>query len=553
MKSFDGKEASSMGAAAKKNEQRFSYANEQLALLNVNDYKSLIDCFEESCAKYADRRAYSCLGHELSFAELEEHSRDFAAYLTHGCGLSRGDRVAIQLPNICQYPIVAWGVLRAGMVIVNTNPLYTLRELEHQFNDSGAKAIVVLADLLPSTEKVVANTGIEKVIVTHGQDLVSPNPLPAHALENVSSLMDVLLEGKSMAAPDVESSMADTAVLQYTGGTTGVSKGAVLSQGNLFSSYKLGRNFFGYEVEEGEVVIAPMPLYHVYGFTMSVISTCLGGGLSVLIPNPRDLDSLIDEMKTHRAHGFAGVNTLFQGMMMHPEFDQIDFSELNGAIAGGTALIKEIGEEWYERTGTQICEGYGLSETAAALTCNSIDHRQLGTVGMAFDNMEVKVINEAGDTLAIGEEGELLVRGPQVMQGYWQRPEATDEALDEDGWFRTGDVVIIQEDSYIRIVDRLKDMIIVSGFNVYPNEVEAVIYAHPDVVECAAVGIKDNKTGEAIKLFVVSSNPDLSAADLQAFCGDKLTRYKIPKSIEFKEDLPKSNVGKILRRELRNV
>jgi long-chain acyl-CoA synthetase len=531
-----------------------SYSERELAKLNVNNYSSLIELFDETCAEHAHKPAFSCIGQVLTFADIEQKSRAFAAWLLTAGGLSKGDRIAVQLPNLNQYPIVAWGALRAGLTLVNTNPLYTEREQVHQFTDSGAKALVVLSDLLPMTEKVVPQTGIKTVIATHVFDLIEPQPRPESSLPNLISLPEVLAAGAQMELPKSAITMSDIAVLQYTGGTTGVAKGAVLSHGNLFAGSQQSASAIEVDEDssESDIVISPMPLYHVYGFTVNVIGNFLAGGLSVLIPDPRDMDGLVNTMKQYRFTALAGVNTLLSGLMRHPDFDSIDFSAVKGTIAGGAALVKEIADEWQRRTNSQIFEGYGLSETSSALTCNSPENNQLGTVGKPLISMEVKVVDEDSNTLAVGAEGELLVRGPQVLQGYWQRPEATAEVLDADGWFRTGDVAIIQQDGFIRIVDRLKDMVLVSGFNVYPNEIEDVVYTHPDIIEAAVVGVPDPKTGEAVKLFVVSTNPDLTEAEVRSFCREHLTAYKVPKTVEFQVELPKSNVGKILRRELRD-
>ena len=518
-----------------------SYSQTQLDLINTEGYRSLADVFAFATATYHDRIAFNCHGDELSFAEINTKSAALGAYLINELGLAPGDRVAIQMPNITAYPIAAWAALRTGLIIVNTNPLYTARELVHQFNDSGAKALVIADKLAESTASILDQTSIEHVVVV-GE---TANP-SFHCFDQGLAI------GAEQVMPEAELSMNSTAVLQYTGGTTGLSKGALLTHGNLFAAMNITRDMFPLVDDKQEIVIAPMPIYHIYGYLMSVIATFLNGGLSALIPNPRDIGSMIGEMKRYSATGLAGVNTLFQGLMAHPEFEEVDFSRYSSIIAGGTALIKEISDEWTARTGTQIFEGYGLSETASALTVNAPGKQKLGTVGQSVDHSEVKVINEAGDALAQGESGEICVRGPHVMVGYWNRPEATAEVLDSDGWFRTGDIGFVDEEGFIKIVDRLKDMIIVSGFNVYPNEVEAVVYGHPEVVECAAVGVPDENTGEAIRLYVVTKDSTLDASALQTFCRESLTAYKIPKQICFEDDLPKSNVGKILRRELRD-
>ncbi|BFM17010.1 long-chain fatty acid--CoA ligase [Maricurvus nonylphenolicus] len=531
------------------------FSQQKLVELNTEGYSNLVDVFEESCKKYPSRVAFSCMGKDLTFSELERMSRNFSAYLRSEGGLEKGDHIAVQLPNISQYPIVAWGALRAGLVLVNTNPLYTERELVHQFQDSGAKALVALVELLPSIESAIRQTNVKTVIVTQFEGFSQAEVLPDTALANVLGLSALLESTPDRIAPANEATMDDIALLQYTGGTTGPAKGAVLTHGNIFAGFAIALREHEKYIEgdgESEVFISPMPLYHVYGFTSSIVGTCLGGVVSVLIPNPRDIDAMVQTMKSYRFTGMAGVNTLFSALLEHPEFDQIDFSALRGTISGGAALVTSIADEWRERTGSDIFEGYGLSETAASTSCNSPDERKLGTVGKPGFGTEVKVVDVNGKTLESGEEGELLIRGPQVLKGYWQRPEATAEAFDAEGWFRTGDVAVIHEDGYISIVDRIKDMILVSGFNVYPNEIEDVVSSHPDVFECAAVGVADDRTAEAVKLFVVKTNEALTEKNVRDFCRQELAAYKVPKYVVFKTELPKSAVGKILRRELRD-
>lgn len=528
-----------------------SFAQQKLIELNVEGFDSLVDAFDQSCAEFAVKPAYHCLGQTLSYADIEAYSRKFGAFLAGSCGLQRGDRIAIQLPNLNQFPIVVWGALRIGLTIVNTNPMYTAREQLHQFNDSGAKALVVLSGLLPVTEQVIPETDIETVIVTHATDMLQAQPAPKTSLPNLVTLPDALALGAELVMPQVTMSMDDLAVLQYTGGTTGPAKGSMLSHGNVFSGMRMSKLSVFPETEGDDILIAPMPLYHVFGFTMNVIGGFISGSLSVLVPDPRDANALVALMREFKFTSMASVNTLLQGLMSHPDFDKIDFSAVKGIIAGGTALVKEIADEWFTRTGSKIFEGYGLSETAAVLTCNSPDNRRLGTVGVSMIAQEIKLVDDAGASVDNDERGEICVRGAQIMQGYWQRPEATAEAIDAEGWFRTGDVGVMGADGFLSIVDRIKDMVLVSGFNVYPNEIEDVVYSHPDIIECAVVGIKDEKTGEAIKLFVVSTNPDLTQEEIKGYCREQLTAYKVPKVVEFSDDLPKSPVGKILRRELR--
>jgi long-chain acyl-CoA synthetase len=530
-----------------------AYIKECQRQLDRPENLSLIASFEYSSEAHADQEAYKCLGKAISFSEVDTLSRDFAAFLLNQCKLSKGDRIAIQLPNLVQYPVVAWAALRAGLVIVNTNPLYTKRELIYQFNDSGAKALVTLSDNLPIMEQVVPETPVESVIATSAFDMLAPQPLPATELGGVTSLPDALAAGHNQELPQVNMSLDDVALLQYTGGTTGAPKGAVLSHGNLLSAVLMSPLSFGADMTRLEVGIAPMALYHIYGFAVTLVAGYLNGSFSILVPNPRDIDGLIEVMKQEPFTSFAGVNTLFATLLQHPEFDNIDFSHLRWTIGGGAATVPEIAEEWKRRTGANIHEGYGLSETAAMATVNTLTQRELGTIGPPMIGSAFKVIDADGNELPVGQEGELCIRGPQVMQGYWQREEATAEVLDEDGWFRTGDIAVIQENGHIRIVDRLKDMVLVSGFNVYPNEIENVVYCHPDIVECAVVGVPDDATGEAVKLYAVSKNPELTEDELRRFCREELTAYKVPKFVEFLDELPKSAVGKVLRRELRDT
>lgn len=530
-----------------------SFAEQKLIELNAEDgFISLVDAFNRACEEFSDRPAFTCMGQTLSFTQMELLSRQFGCYLLDHCGLVAGDRVAVQLPNISQFPIAIWGILRAGLVIVNTNPMYTAREQLHQFNDSGAKALVVLSDLLPVTEQVIPQTGIETVIATSATDLLQPQTLPESSLNNLVAFNDALALDTDKQLPDNLATMADVAVLQYTGGTTGPSKGAILSHGNVFSGLRMSKLSIRFAIEgEPDLLIAPMPLYHVFGFTMNAVGGFVGGSHSVLIPNARDIDAMVATMKQHQFTTMAGITTLLQGLMRHPQFDEIDFSKLRGIIAGGAALVKEVGDEWEARTGSRAFEGYGLSETTSVLACNGPDRSRIGTVGAPLLYQEVKLIDAEGASVANGERGEICTRGAHVMQGYWNRPDATAEAIDADGWFRTGDIGVMDEDGMVRIVDRLKDMVIVSGFNVYPNEIEDVAYGHSDIIECAVVGVADERTGEAVKLFVVSTNPDLSEQQVKDFCREQLTAYKVPKHVAFMDELPKSPVGKILRRELR--
>ncbi len=528
-----------------------SYAQSQQLKLNVDGFNDLSQMFEHICKIKPEDIAYSCMSKKLSFSEIYTLSGNLSAYFITVCGLKKGDRIAIQLPNILQYPIIAWGAIRAGLIIVNTNPLYTQREMLHQFNDAQVKALVVLSDLSPLVNGILSETSIEHVLVTSALDFILETPKPIDGSSHTINLMEALEQGSRLDFPFVSLSMDDIALLQYTGGTTGVAKGAVLTQGNIFSGYRMRREYFKEVDVEREVVISPMPLYHIYGFVTNIISVFLHGGMSVLIPNPRNAGSLVEAMQQYTATAIVGVNTLFQAMMDHPDFNKIDFSRLVNVVGGGTAMVREVAEQWQTRTGIAMHEGYGLSETGAVFSCNIKGRAQMGTIGQPYGFMQIKTIDDNNEETAKGEKGELCVRGPQVMHSYWNNPKASHEAIDENGWFKTGDVAIIQEDGFIKIVDRLKDLILVSGFNVYPTEIENVVYGHPDILECAAVGVADKRTGEAIKLFVNSKNSKLTKEDINIFCRQYLTGYKLPKYIEFMSDLPKSNIGKILRRALR--
>ena len=531
------------------------FALQQAELLNPDNYTSLVDAFDHIVSTCPDRPSCTCLGQTLTYADIDRKSARLASVFQHELGLEPGSRIAIQLPNVAQYPIAAWAAFRAGLILVNTNPMYTPTEIIHQFNDSGAQALVALADLLPVLEQVLPQTGVRHVIATHATDMIQPQPVGDCGIESLLSWQEVMSREGLEEATRPLGSFEDTAVLQYTGGTTGVSKGAELSHRNLYCAIRLGRKSFeAQEKARGgpELSIAPMPLYHVYGFVLNIISIFITGGHSVLIPNPRDVGSMLATMKQHKFTGFAGVNTLFSAMMQHPEFDEVDWSHLDTTVAGGAAMAVELAERWHERTGQPIFEGYGLSETCATGSVNRADSNIIGTVGLPNAHTLFRMVNEAGQEVPDGEEGELCMKGPHVMKGYWNRPEANAEVFDDEGWFHTGDVAKVLPGGQIQIVDRIKDMILVSGFNVYPNEIEDAVYRFDGVVECAAVGVKHEATGEAVKLFVVCNNKDTSADDIIAHCRQYLTGYKVPKMIEFRDELPKTNVGKILRRKLRD-
>ncbi len=535
--------------------------------VDLNKYKSMVDVFDQAVKKYADKPAFSAVGATLSYRDLDTQSRNFAAWLQNRTDLKPGDRIAVQMPNVSQYPVVVFGAMRAGLIVVNTNPLYTTREMEHQFNDSGAKALVVLANMAYNAEKVLPQTSIETVIVTELADMHSPlkrtlmnaavkhlkKMVPAYSLPQAHKLPAVLSEGSKEKFTPVESKQDDIAVLQYTGGTTGVAKGAMLTHGNLVANLLQARPMMGDSIEEGkEIVIAPLPLYHIYSFTLNCGIMLEAGAHNVLIPNPRDIPGFVKELKNHRFTAFLGLNTLFVALCNNEEFQDLDFSSLKLTSSGGMALTSDTAKMWQRVTGCEISEGYGMTETSPVVTFNPSVAIQLGTIGLPIANTLVKTIDDDGNETPIGEAGELCVKGPQVMRGYWQRPEDTQNSFTKDGYLQTGDVALIQEDGYIRIVDRKKDMIIVSGFNVYPNEVEDVISGHPNVVECAAVGVPDARSGEAVKVYLVATAEGVSANELKEYCRERLTAYKVPKSFIFRDELPKTNVGKILRRELRD-
>ena len=541
-------------------DSRFNFSRKQVDAINGEHYTSVLDLFERACAEFAEKIAFSCLGQDISFRQMDDMSGKFASYLRGPAGLQHGDRVAIQLPNLIQYPVAAWGILRAGLVLVNTNPLYTKRELRHQFQDSGAKAVVMLSDFVAAAEQVIPDTDIKLVITTNALDMMEPQPRPTHNLDQSVVLLTLpaaisLGQGKgsgsglSGARPTVN----DLAVLQYTGGTTGVAKGAMLSHGNIISAIAQGRNHLAEAQGESEtrLLIAPLPIYHIFGFTLYLCGNFASGGRSILIPNPRDLYGLLDVMRSVPFTEFAAVNTMLVGLMANQKFDDVDWSNLKWTIAGGAALVPDVAREWERRTDSKLIEGYGLSETTANLSLNVPSSRRIGSVGQAMGFQEIKLMDSSGKMVADGNEGELWVRGPNVMMGYWKRREATEEAIDPEGFFKTGDVAVKLDNGFYKIVDRIKDMILVSGFNVYPNEIENVLYSHPDVLECAVVGVFDDHSGEAVKAFVVVRNSGLMATALREFCRQDLTAYKVPKHIEFRDELPKSNVGKILRRELR--
>ncbi|MCL4119391.1 UNVERIFIED_CONTAM: hypothetical protein GTU68_010967 [Idotea baltica] len=536
--------------------------------ININEYRNIQSVLKESCNKFADKPAFSNFDHELTYKELYELSENFASYLQHFTELQVGDRVAIQMPNILQYPIVIFGAIRAGLVVVNTNPLYTKSELEHQFNDSGATALICLDSVAHLAEQVIPKTNIKTVIVTKLGDrlpiikrlLVNfsvkhiKKMVPTYHLPQAFDFNKSLLLGATKQLNEVDSNPQDVAILQYTGGTTGVAKGAMLSHKNLIANMLQVKGLMGSNLNEGcEISVAPLPLYHIYAFTFHCMVMMLIGAHNILITNPRDVSGLIKDISKHKFTIFTGLNTLFLGLSGHSQFKKVDFSALKLTISGGMALQKTTAQQWENITQSAICEGYGMTEASPIVAVNPYNAIRLGSIGLPLPSTLCKMIDEEGNTLDIGVAGELCVKGPQVMLGYWQNQQANEEIFTEDGWLRTGDIGCIHEDGYLQIIDRKKDMIVVSGFNVYPNELENIVAMLEQVTQCAVIGLPHEKTGEVIKLFVVVKPEfQLSQEQIVSHMRAYLTAYKIPKLIEFRDNLPTSNVGKVLRRELRN-
>lgn len=535
--------------------------------VKLDTYGNLLDVFNSACQRFKGKPAFSNMGAVLTYGDLDRLSADFASYLQQHTALKPGDRLAIQLPNILQYPVVLFGALRAGIVVVNTNPLYTAREMKHQFNDSGATALVVLENFAQLAQTILPETKVETVIVCRMGDMLPTfkrhlvnavvkrvkKMVPAYDRSIIVPFRDALQKGATHGfAPVAAPAPDDLAVLQYTGGTTGVAKGAMLTHRNLVSNMLQTNALLSHFKPGEETIIAPLPLYHIFCFTVSCMAILEIGCHSVLITNPRDIPGFIKTLKSNKFTAFAGLNTLFVALMKDPGFKDVDWSGLKLTISGGMALQVAVADEWEKATGCQICEGFGMTETSPVVSVNPPGAIQIGTIGVPVPHTLMKVVDEEGVAQPIGSAGELLVKGPQIMKGYWQRPEATAETITEDGWLKTGDVALIQEDGYSRIVDRKKDMILVSGFNVYPNEIEAVVSAHPKVLECAAIGVVCEKSGEKVKLFIVKKDDSLTEPEVISFAKKELTGYKVPKLVEFRDDLPKTNVGKILRRALRD-
>lgn len=549
-----------------------SIIKERLKTLNipsevdVEAYDNLIDYYEEVIQRFGTRPAYSCLGNTITYKDLDKLANHFAAYIQTHTPLQVGDRIAIQLPNITQSPVVLLGALRAGLTIVNVNPLYTAKELEHQFNDSGAKALVVLANIADTVSTVLDKTSIETVIVTELADL-HPAPkrqlmnfvvkyvkkmVPSFSIPKAIAFTEVIKKGANNTAQRHHPTRDELAVLQYTGGTTGVAKGAMLTHGNLLANMLQAQpifDTFGLD-DSGQCIIQPLPLYHIYAFTVGLI-TLSKGAHTVLIPNPRDLPALVKEMSQWQFDGFCGLNTLFVALCNHDGFKKLDFSHLKMTLSGGMALTGFAAELWKQTTGQDIYEGYGLTETSPIVSVNSGNGMRLGTIGVPLPSTEIAILDDEHRTVAVGESGELCVKGPQVMKGYWMREEATAESI-IDGWFYTGDIATLDADGYLSIVDRKKDMILTSGFNIYPNEVEDVACHHEAIMEACAIAAQDERSGEVVHLYVVKKSPSavISEEAVIAFCRESLAAYKVPKKVFFKEELPKTNVGKILRRKV---
>jgi long-chain acyl-CoA synthetase len=536
--------------------------------IDANKYTNLLHMYDDVIGKYRTRPAFTSLGRTITFDELDQYANAFAAYIQHQTDLKVGDRIAIQLPNIIQYPVAVLGALRAGLVVVNTNPLYTERELEHQLNDSGAKALLVLANVAHTATHVVKDTKVTTIIVTELADL-HPAPkrqllnfvikhikkmVPSFSLPTAIPFNTVLERGKGVIVRSPNISADDVAVLQYTGGTTGVAKGAMLTHRNIIANTLQSAEIFQtYGLsDQGDCMIQPLPLYHIYAVIVCYI-TMMNGAHTVLIPNPRDQKALVKELSKWKFDGFCGLNTLFVALCNNADFKALDFSSLKMTLSGGMALTRYAAEEWQKITGCEIYEGYGLTEASPVISVNSGNGNRIGTIGVPLPSTEIDIRDDQDKSVAIGEPGELCVKGPQVMKGYWHREDETAKTI-KDGWLYTGDVAIISDDGYLKIVDRKKELIIVSGFNVYPNEVEGIVSSHPAILEAAAVGLPDDKSGEIVCVYAIKA-PDaiVTESDVIAFCREDLAAYKVPKYVVFVTELPKSNVGKVLRREVKTL
>ena len=535
---------------------------------DIDAYDSIVSLFEESIRRFGDRPAYSNFGVTITYRELDERARALAAYL-QGLGLDPGDRVSIMMPNLLSNPIAIFGVLLAGLTVVNTNPLYTARELEHQLNDSGARAIVIVENFASTLDEVIGRTRVEHVVIVRmGDGLGFPKSalinfvvrrvkkmVPPYHLPDAVPFARALDRGRASTLRPATPGRDDVAFLQYTGGTTGVAKGAALSHGNVVSNLQQTSSWIGRNFEPGqEVLVTALPLYHIFSLVANCLTGMKYGALNVLITNPRDMPAFVKIIAGLGFSVITGVNTLYNGLLNTPGFESVDFSRLKLAVGGGMAMQRAVADRWREVTGVPVVEAYGLTETSPAAVANRLDQAEFtGSIGLPLPSTEVSIRDDEGGEVGFDTPGELCVRGPQVMQGYWGRPDATAEVISDDGWLRTGDMATIDEEGYLRIVDRKKDMIIVSGFNVYPNEIEDVVALHPGVLEVGAVGVPDEKSGEVPKIVVVKKDPDLTSDALIEHCREQLTGYKVPRHVEFRDELPKTNVGKVLRRELRDA
>jgi long-chain acyl-CoA synthetase len=538
--------------------------------IDVTQYSSLVELLEESFAKFSDRKAFICMDKSITYRDLDEMSRSLAAYL-QSTGLQKGARVALMLPNVLQYPVATAAVLRAGFAVVNVNPLYTPRELEHQLKDSGAEAIVVLENFATTVEKVMGKTAVKHVIIGSMGDMLGlkgmivnlvvrrvKKMVPPYSIPRAIAFNDAVVAGRSLKFNKPKLTPDDVAFLQYTGGTTGVSKGATLLHRNILANVLQNDAWLQPALKKPPhvdqlFIVCALPLYHVFALTACFLLGMRAGGVNLLIPNPRDMAGFVKELSKYQVNSFPAVNTLYNGLLNTPGFDKLDFSKLKTSFGGGMATQKPVAERWLAVTGCALSEGYGLSETSPTLTCNPADADEFsGSIGLPVPSTDLSIRDDDGNEVPLGQPGEICAKGPQVMAGYWNRPEETAKVMTSDGYFRSGDIGVMSPDGFTKIVDRKKDMILVSGFNVYPNEIEEVIASHPGVLECAVIGVADAKSGEAVKAFIVRKDPGLTAEDVIKFCATQLTAYKVPKQIEFRADLPKTNVGKILRRELRD-
>lgn len=534
--------------------------------VKLYEYDSMLELFEDSLKKYSDRVAFENMGASLTYVQVDELSRNFAAYLQKDLKLQKGERIAIQMPNLLQFPIAFFGALRAGLIVVNTNPLYTPREMEHQFKDAEVSAIVIVANFANNLQKILGNTKIKHIIVTQLGDMLGglkgmlvnfvvknvKKMVPAYSLPNVLSFNDALKKGEALKWDKPNVLIGDVAVLQYTGGTTGVAKGAQLSHGNIVAHNSMIKHWFNpYMSPDGkDLIITAIPMYHIFALTVNGVLMFNTGVKNVMITNPRDMPAFCKELRKHRFTIITGVNTLFNGLLNNPNFKDLDFSHLKGAVGGGMAVQDVVAKRWEEVTGKPLVEGYGLSETSPVLCCNPLDGKhKKGTIGIPMPSTEVSIFDDNGNQVSQGGTGEICARGPQVMSGYWKKD--NEGVFYPGGWFKTGDIGLMDTDGFFKIVDRKKDMIKVSGFNVYPNEIENVVAGHPKVLEVAAIGVADPKSGEVIKIFVVKKDPSLTQQELIQYCHENLTNYKVPKHVEFRSELPKTNVGKILRRALK--